>query len=343
MITIQQAFQAIRQLIEEVQGIKWISAIPEPMLANGPHPDGLVTIQFNKKRIVLALKILSSGEPRFIAQGSSILSRVGKYNSGHPLLIAPFIGVRGRSLCMELGIGFLDLAGNAYLGFDGLLIDRRGRENPKREKRILMNMFSTKATWVIRILLNEPERRWTLSELSKESRVSIGMVHRVMKKLANEGFVEMTRGAGGLVKPGELLDTWTEVYRYRNHTIIGYYCPLKSQKIILDNLMCLPSTDYALTMGAGASLVAPFVRSNDVYVYTRNNVEPIVQALELTPVEFGGNVYLIQPVDSGVFIGAQQINGMSTVSNVQLYLDLYNYPMRGREQAEHLREKIMEI
>jgi hypothetical protein len=27
------------------------------------------------------------------------------------------------------------------------------------------------------------------------------------------------------------------------------------------------------------------------------------------------------------------------VSNVQLYVDLYNYPARGREQADFLRER----
>lgn len=343
MITIHQAFNAIRQLVDEVQGLQWVSALTEPKFARGSHPAGLVTIRFKGKKIDLVVEILSSGEPRFIAQGSSFLMQAMEQHSGCPLLIAPFIGKRGRSLCQELGMGFLDLAGNASLRYNGLLIDRWGKGSAKREERTLRNLFSTKATWVIRVLLNEPERRWTLSELSRGSLVSIGMVHRVMKRLMNEGFVEMTRGAGSLVKPGELLDAWAEVYRYQDHTIVGYYCPQKSQIRILDSVKDLPGTDYALTLGAGASLVAPFVRSHDVNVYIRSDEGPVVKALDLTPVEFGGNVYLIQPVDAGVFMGGQRIKGMSVVSNIQLYLDLYQYPMRGREQANHLREKILEI
>ena len=31
--------------------------------------------------------------------------------------------------------------------------------------------------------------------------------------------------------------------------------------------------------------------------------------------------------------------GMKVVSDLQLYLDLYDYPVRGREQAEHLYER----
>ena len=31
--------------------------------------------------------------------------------------------------------------------------------------------------------------------------------------------------------------------------------------------------------------------------------------------------------------------GMSAASDIQLYLDLYDYPVRGREQAEHLYDR----
>ncbi len=151
MIPIQQAFHAMRQLVDEVQGIKWVSAHAESKFDKELHPDGLITLKFNKKKINLVVEILSSGEPRFIAQGSSILMRAVEQYSGYPLLIAPFIGKRGRSLCQELGMGFLDLAGNAYLNCNGLLIDRWGKGNVKREERTLKNLFSTKATWIIRI------------------------------------------------------------------------------------------------------------------------------------------------------------------------------------------------
>ena len=295
----------------------------------------------DERQIALLVKILSSGEPRFIAQGSSILKRVVDTGGGYPLLVAPFIAARGRSLCRELGVGFADLAGNARIAWDGLLIDRWGRDNPRREERILRNLLGTKATWVIRILLDDPERRWTLSELSERSRVSIGMVHRVVRRLANEGFAEMQRGATGLVRPGELLDAWAEVYRHTDHTMVGYHCPLRDQESILDRLKELPEGGYALTMGAGAFMIAPFVRSDDVYMYIRDEAVPIIRALDLTPVEFGGNVSLLRPSDPGVFMGVQRIRGLSVVSNVQLYLDLYHYPARGREQADHVRDKMM--
>jgi hypothetical protein len=38
-----------------------------------------------------------------------------------------------------------------------------------------------------------------------------------------------------------------------------------------------------------------------------------------------------------VFFNQQTINGFKVVSNLQLYLDLYNFQPRGQEQAEQLK------
>ena len=118
----------------------------------------------------------------------------------------------------------------------------------------------------------------------------------------------------------------------------GYYCPLKDRDEIFNALKTID--EYALTLGAGAAIVAPFVRSTDTYLYS-TKPERVIKALDLKPVEFGGNLYIIAPSDESILMNAQNIDGLRVVSNVHLYLDLFNYPMRGREQAEHLREKLV--
>lgn len=96
---------------------------------------------------------------------------------------------------------------------------------------------------------------------------------------------------------------------------------------------------YALTLHAGASLVAPFVRFTDVHIYTEESVETWIGALDLREVEFGGNFSLLQPYDAGVFYAAHEVDGAVVVGDVQLYLDMCHYPARGREQADFLRER----
>ena len=95
----------------------------------------------------------------------------------------------------------------------------------------------------------------------------------------------------------------------------------------------------ALTLHAGAALVAPFVRYTDVHAYIGVDADPLVKALDLRPVETGGSIHLLTPKDEGVFYGLQTVDRVPVVCNPQLYLDLLQYPARGKEQAEELRRQ----
>jgi hypothetical protein len=50
-------------------------------------------------------------------------------------------------------------------------------------------------------------------------------------------------------------------------------------------------------------------------------------------------IFLLPYYKHSVFYGKQRIRKLWVVSDLQLYLDLHNYPIRGMEQAEHLYEK----
>ena len=45
---------------------------------------------------------------------------------------------------------------------------------------------------------------------------------------------------------------------------------------------------------------------------------------------------MLKPYDKGVFYGVQDVNGVSVVSDVQLYLDLKKYRGRGEEAAGYI-------
>ena len=42
---------------------------------------------------------------------------------------------------------------------------------------------------------------------------------------------------------------------------------------------------------------------------------------------------------NSAFYDSREVENLRVVSDIQLYLDLYGYPVRGREQAEHLYDK----
>jgi len=71
------------------------------------------------------------------------------------------------------------------------------------------------------------------------------------------------------------------------------------------------------------------------------DIERLVAALDLPPVESGGTVHLFEPDDAGVFYRVQTLETLPVVCTTQLYLDLLHYPARGREQAEVLRRQVL--
>jgi hypothetical protein len=50
---------------------------------------------------------------------------------------------------------------------------------------------------------------------------------------------------------------------------------------------------------------------------------------------------VVTPYDEGVFLNPRREQGRTLVCDPQLYVDLYTYPARGREQAEHLLSTCM--
>jgi hypothetical protein len=62
--------------------------------------------------------------------------------------------------------------------------------------------------------------------------------------------------------------------------------------------------------------------------------------MKLSEAGEGANlIFLLPYYRHSVFYGKQRIRKLWVVSDLQLYLDLYSYPSRGLEQAEHLYEK----
>ena len=96
-------------------------------------------------------------------------------------------------------------------------------------------------------------------------------------------------------------------------------------------------------------MVYDYSAFNVVHIYLQNEeVISKFEKLNLKRVENGENlVFLIPYYKNSVFYGRQNINNLWVVSDLQLYLDLYHYPLRGREQAEkiydHKLRKILRI
>ncbi len=73
---------------------------------------------------------------------------------------------------------------------------------------------------------------------------------------------------------------------------------------------------------------------------TEEDAKKWADLLGLMPMEKNGNVKFAIPEDAGVFYGSQETNGVRTVSPIQLYVDLLNYPARGEEASQAILKVI---
>jgi len=52
-----------------------------------------------------------------------------------PLVAAIWLSLESRDICADAGMGWLDLAGNCRIAFDGVFIERETAERPKQAAR----------------------------------------------------------------------------------------------------------------------------------------------------------------------------------------------------------------
>jgi len=204
--------------------------------------------------------------------------------------------------------------------------------------RKAQNIFSRKASRIVRLLLIHPQEGWTIKDLSREAEVSIGFTHAVVMSLIDQGHVYRDDSYRLRVSnPVRLIQRWAAYHSYvAMNRFLRYHTFEKNIEVFLSNMRAAGDLEYALTVLAGALVVAPYVRPTTIHFYIKQKekVKTWVELLDLRPVEMGGNVSIVLPYDEGVFYGVSQVAGVNVVSKVQLYVDLFNYPARGEEAAE---------
>ena len=208
----------------------------------------------------------------------------------------------------------------------------------------MKNIFADKASLVIRKMLKDPKRRWVVRDFTGNDGISLGMSQEVLKVMEKKGYIERIRKGPDsysiITNKDMLISEWLKEYNFWRNVIETYYSADKN--ILKKFRVFLKENQYALTLHTGANLITSFVRTEDVFIYInskdwKKDVLDIRQKLDLKELVKGGNIHLIHPVyKNSVFFNTQKIKGFTVVSNLQLYLDLYNFQPRGREQAEYL-------
>lgn len=247
----------------------------------------------------------------------------------------------------ERGEDFVALSGAVRLVRDGLLVDRTDlaptRPYPAAPRRT--DPFADRNSLIARTLLERPARERGVRELAAEAGVALGTASHVLASLQRSGVVRVERSGRtarvSLADPARLLRMWFAAYTWERNEMVAFRAPVGDPARFLRRLPALlGDARWALTLQAGASLAAPFATWERVHAYvaasTRTELIGVGEALGWTPAD-DGQVVLMKPYyRTSVWNGVRSIEAIPVVSDLQLALDLYDYPLRGREQAEHL-------
>jgi hypothetical protein len=343
-------FEALlRELLGRVPFVKLASLKKDARVSpsSPDRADRVAQVTTGDRKWTLVVEEKRSGQPREVRTAVLQLERYLKHlpedARRYGLLLAPFVSEESAQICIEAGIGYADLAGNARLSFDQVFIETRGADNPFREKRETRSLFAPRATRVLRVLLQGPLRPWKVTELAETARVSLGWVSAVRQQLLAREWAAEAPGGFRVTKPGAVLEAWAKADDWEKRTRTQEYSVLLSDPVELAEKLkaVLPGEPPVFTQWFAGWLRHPHTTTKVVTAYVKNfpNDSLIKEKLLGRRVSAGGGgLRLVLPKDEGVLHPAQTVRGFELVSDVQIYLDLLRGGLRGEEQAQELRQ-----
>jgi len=308
----------------------------------GERHDCEARVSLGNEALRLLIEFKQLGSDARLKEAAELIRRRQEDHPGALLVLAcRFLSPARQEFLRESGVPFFDLAGNAWIVADNVHVDRRGFPNPFPEQRHRQDPFADKASLVLRALVASGPRKGVRA-IAEQTGLSPGYVSKVVHELEERSYVGRRDGGLSLLNARELLQDWVRAYRRHWTEQRGYFVPATRAQAVIDALrQASLNKDYALTLQAGASLVAPYADFDvvDVYVHDLQAAAQLAGRLDAREVDRGANLRFSVPYHRvSAFFDMQEATGLPVVSDLQLYLDLYDYAQRGREQAEHILE-----
>ena len=220
---------------------------------------------------------------------------------------------------------------------------------PAKKIEWVKDPFSKKSgTALLWILAHQQyQRSFSINELGKTLNLSPGTVHRTLAVLAYEGIFSTsglrTAKQYSLNNTKEHLKQWLQSYKVLQRTKklqATSSDPSLLTKLNLLDLGIVPALHTAARKTFHVGVVN--IRSFEGYVLNWKKISSIASKLSLVEQDRGYDVLLIEPYyHHFVSLYFENYNkpDWNSAYEILTFLDLYHFPIRGREQAEALFRK----
>jgi len=219
------------------------------------------------------------------------------------------------------------------------------------------NIFADKSSLILEWLLFTGIKmgEFSIREVSRDRGISVGLVQRIFGVLLMNGYLQTmglrTAKKFILKKPESLLKSWLEQYSIMKKCKMWTYSTgLQSRQKAIEILMKSPigkKVAFALHSAAeDLELKNTNIQTLELYMLEPSLRQEIEEILLLEPQERGYQILLVEPYYKTMLNAqAHATKGRQLICSPPLlaFLDLYNFPLRGREQAEFMAERIPEL
>lgn len=217
------------------------------------------------------------------------------------------------------------------------------------------NVYADKSSLILEWVLVKgiSKQEFTLSEIAKEKDLSLGLVQKVISHLVFQGYLK-TEGVRTskkflLDRPAALLESWLGHYNVVQKCKMWSYSSAFHGRKQLEEIILNSESSLSVVKALHSSADSLHCKNTNLDTLELYLVEPkqrklIENVLLLEQKERGYEVLLIEPYYKKMVSESLQKNEEGKKlphSNPLLtYIDLFHFPLRGLEQAEHLAEKL---
>lgn len=244
----------------------------------------------------------------------------------------------------EKGIHFFSLNGACRITLPGIItyIVKIQNKSQKKNRNSGGSPFVGKGAMLPRIFFDQPQRIWGLGELATTASMTKAYASIILHRMLDNGYIRQEENGYLLVNPEKMLDDWLAVYRFnryvRRQMFAASFDTLRMGLNLVAESLNGQNVRFGFMGSSGAYLRSPYMESSIVMAYTGQIPDELPNLFQ---VESDGNVILYIPQNAGFLFGGHEVDGLPVVSDVQLYLDLKRMPGRNEDQADYLRDTIL--
>ena len=300
--------------------------------------------------------LVVNGQPvevKWIGEGNlaAVRSAMGCQPGRNVILVGRQMSPGARAALSQAGVSWADETGAAEIAIGTILVSRSGmaQKKPQRMKRWTPAVLAVAEALLCRI-------EGTQAAMQAATGLSAGSCANALRFLQDHELVISTAKRGPasarrVSDPRPLLAAYTAAANAQP-TGARLQIGITWQDILagladLGHRLDAQRADWAISGGAGAAAIAPFMSSvSQATVYVDCNtiaeLRALAELLKLRPVEGGRLTLQPFPSNSTRYLATVESDDLRVAPWPRVYADLQTEGVRGEEAAEHLYEVIHE-